>query len=336
MRSYPVISIIIPVYNACEYLDKCIRSVLRQTYTNIEVILINDGSTDKSSELCEWFAQQDDRIKVLHKENEGVSAARNAGINMATGDFIAFVDADDFIFQNMYEEMYDAMERENADLVISGIVFDNGIRRHKFCKSIYAVYDNNSLMEAYLTEPYINHVVWNKLYKKELLREIRFASIRRNEDVMFTVEMLTHVKKAVYLNACYYIQCIRPNSMERSRFDNSDLLLLQAIEFRQMVIQARYPQFYEYVRYDYVKTLMSLMKRILVQHEYKSNKAQYMQLFSELRENMDHFESVEAIKTYESFVKYQHFMKMRYWILGNVRWLKNKIKPIIIWIKQKR
>ena len=113
----PLISVIIPVYNVEEYLDKCIQSVLNQTYHNLQVVLVDDGSKDKSGEICDKYAKLDPRIQVIHQTNAGVSAARNVGLDTALGDYIAFVDGDDWIYQRMYEHLYGLMLQYEADIV---------------------------------------------------------------------------------------------------------------------------------------------------------------------------------------------------------------------------
>ncbi|MFR2551722.1 MAG: glycosyltransferase [Clostridioides difficile] len=117
----PKISIIVPVYNVEKYLEKCVRSILAQTFTDFELILVDDGSLDSSGAMCDQFAEQDQRVKVIHKENGGLSDARNAGIELATGEYLGFVDSDDYIADDMYELLYTNIVKEDADLSICGI-----------------------------------------------------------------------------------------------------------------------------------------------------------------------------------------------------------------------
>lgn len=117
----PKISIIVPVYNVEKYLEKCVRSILAQTFTDFELILVDDGSPDSSGAMCDQFAKQDERVKVIHKENGGLSDARNAGIEIATGEYLGFIDSDDYIADDMYELLYTNIVKEDADLSICGI-----------------------------------------------------------------------------------------------------------------------------------------------------------------------------------------------------------------------
>src|SRR5690625_7031624 len=118
MKERPAISIIVPVYNVNTYLEKCLKSILNQTFTDVEVIVVNDGSTDQSGLICDEYAEKDKRIKVIHQAKKGVSAARNTGINRATGDFIGFVDGDDYIDKSMYENLYQACMETGSSISI--------------------------------------------------------------------------------------------------------------------------------------------------------------------------------------------------------------------------
>ena len=135
-NSFPIISIIVPVFNVGKYLEKCIASIVGQTYTNLEIILIDDGSTDNSSQICDAWAERDSRIRVIHQKNSGVAAVRNKGLQAATGEYIGFVDSDDWITDTMYQDMMDGILLTNADAAFTGFnrVLENGeqiIRQYK-------------------------------------------------------------------------------------------------------------------------------------------------------------------------------------------------------------
>ena len=150
----PKISIIIPIYNLEKYLDKCIKSILNQTFKDFELILVNDGSTDKSGVICDNYKKVDDRIVVIHKENGGTSSARNIGIDIARGKYIGFVDGDDYIHENMYYELYENLIKNNSDISICKFVrvYDNSEMK----------FSNNNLLE----ENYSNIEALKELYKE--------------------------------------------------------------------------------------------------------------------------------------------------------------------------
>ena len=206
------VSIIIPVYNVERYLDRCVESVLRQTYPDFEVLLIDDGSTDHSGTLCDQWAEKDPRVRVTHKENRGVSAARNIGLDSANGEYIAFVDSDDYIAADMVQKLYHALKANHADLSI--------------CRFYFADENGDPLPDKNLDSPIIDevlsgyeaiqklveehgwyyHVVWNKLYRRSLFSEIRFPEgIICGEDAYIAHRLFGNCTRVASIrDACYY------------------------------------------------------------------------------------------------------------------------------------
>ena len=165
------ISVIIPIYNSERYVEKCIRSVMNQTYRNLEIILIDDGSTDNSPCICDMLAQEDLRILVLHKENEGVGKGENLGLKMATGEYIAFVEADDYIVSDMYEQLYEAANKTDADIIKCGFFYNDGILKEE--TSLYAVADEGETFNA-ADRPiiFLHHAsMWAGMYKSKFIKE---------------------------------------------------------------------------------------------------------------------------------------------------------------------
>lgn len=212
-----LVSIIVPVYNAEKFLDRCIESILTQSYKNIEVILVNDGSTDKSSEICDFYSSSDKRIKVIHQNNLGPSVARNKGINNANGKYIQFVDSDDYIEYNMTELLVNEM-RKNIDLVLCG--YRNVYKDDKgklIIKNSNTYKNNNISKNAFLNmfgklfkDYYINYI-WNKLYITDIIRKnnIYFDSkIGWGEDLIFNLSYFNHCNKfSIIENLLYnYVQ----------------------------------------------------------------------------------------------------------------------------------
>ena len=182
-----LISIIVPVYNIENYLDKCIESIVHQTYKNLEILLIDDGSTDHSGKKCDEWAKKDKRIRVIHKKNGGVSSARNIGLEKAKGEYIGFVDGDDFVNKKMYEEMHRQMKKNNADFVICDYnecynQNDNFKDRGKE-NNLIEILDKNGMFDK--VYPYRGYV-WQGLFLKEKLSaEVRFDSTKYvAEDLM--------------------------------------------------------------------------------------------------------------------------------------------------------
>lgn len=213
-----MISVIIAVYNIENYIAKCIESVMNQTYRDLEIILVNDGSTDYSGQICEEYAQKDNRIRVIHKKNGGLGAARNTGLKWAHGEFIAFVDGDDWIENTMYEEMINLAVEKAADLVVCRYrciykehVTDNST------DSVIVFEEPLSMLIKGLEEDekvLIQHAAWNKLYHRKLLGEERFPEGKWYEDVVFSAKILSRVHKGIYLDhALYNYVCEREGSI---------------------------------------------------------------------------------------------------------------------------
>jgi len=211
------ISIIIPVYNSAAYLPECIKSVTGQTYKNLEIILVDDGSTDNSGKLCDMYAETDKRIKVIHKENGGVSEARNTGIKAATAGYIGFVDSDDYIEEDMYEILYGILYSYDADIVECRFykVID-GRKDIENTTGTIEQFDTASALESLISSRKLKVNVYNKIYKRKLLDNIEFPVNKINEDAAWTYKILARAEKLVHCDAVKYYQVIRRQSITQS------------------------------------------------------------------------------------------------------------------------
>lgn len=222
------ISIIVPVYNVEKYLPRCIDSILDQTYTNFECILIDDGSPDRCGEMCDEYAERDKRIIVIHQKNKGVSAARNAGLNVAKGEYVGFVDSDDYIAPEMYQCLVSAIEESNADFSYCAIehIKANGDRYIERA-SIGAVENQLSFVtEALLKDGDVGGAVWNKLFKRKVIRDIRFEeSAKICEDVLFALMCCARISSAVFVQEPLYYYYHRPGSAVRTDRSHSVMSL---------------------------------------------------------------------------------------------------------------
>lgn len=203
----PVISVIVSIYNVQAYVEKSVHSIQNQTYKNLEIILVDDGSTDNSGNICDEFANDDARIKVIHKVNGGLSSARNEGIKVATGEYIAFVDGDDWIDEDMYEGMLSAIVKHDADIAICNYkeISKKGIRDTS--SDDIVVFEGRETLKVFIEEDVnyqIQNAAWNKLYKRSLMGELRFPEGKLFEDIVYTTKLLAGSKRAVYVNKAYY------------------------------------------------------------------------------------------------------------------------------------
>lgn len=202
-----LLSVIVAIYNVQDWLERCVRSILEQTWSNLEIILVDDGSTDGCPALCDRFAREDSRVRVIHKENGGLSDARNAGIEAAEGTYIAFVDGDDWIDRQMYQAMITALEEEDADLCACSYkrIRRDGVMDPSTGKR--TVWEGQDMLAAFLMEKdeyQIQNSAWNKVYKRKLLGELRFPKGKLYEDIVFTTKLLARIRKGVYLDQAFY------------------------------------------------------------------------------------------------------------------------------------
>lgn len=220
----PLISVIVPVYNIEQYIERCLKSIIKQTYVHLEIILVDDGSTDCSGKICDDYSQKDKRIRVIHKNNGGLSDARNVGIDVAQGEYLSFIDGDDFIQKNMIEYLLNKMLTHTADIsVCSYKVVYGGCETDTFPKQSGndIILDSYHAMEAILTtRKYGSVMAWNKLYKRELFEQskIRYPVNRLHEDVFVTYKLYYYSTKIVYSDIPLYFYYQRHDSITGKGF----------------------------------------------------------------------------------------------------------------------
>ena len=210
IRREPLVSIVIPVYNVEKYLRQCLDSVIMQTYRSLEILIIDDGSTDTSGEICDEYGAIDNRVKVFHTENRGLSASRNIGLDNASGEYIAFIDSDDWYDEDAIYMSIEVAEKSNADIVCFQYAreYDDvsnvqKINRHKegHRKPIITEYTEESILEEYCFGSSIKEVSWNKIYKKFIFSDIRYPEERFYEDIVTTHKLLRKAKKVTCVSS---------------------------------------------------------------------------------------------------------------------------------------
>lgn len=202
-----LISVIVPVYNMENYLERCVNSILQQTYKRLEIILVDDGSTDASPAMCDAFAKKDGRIKVVHKENGGLSDARNAGLRVATGSYIGYVDSDDWIEHGMYEKMYTACVENDAQLCVCRYFCEYADRTEGGGTGECVPLTRDALLKIYIgghPQYVIYNSVWSKLFARSLVEDMVFPKGRNSEDITYTTKAFCRLRSAVYLDECLY------------------------------------------------------------------------------------------------------------------------------------
>lgn len=239
----PKLSIIVPVYKVEAFLDKCVESILAQTYKDYELILVDDGSPDRCGDMCEAWAKKDDRILVIHKDNGGLSDARNAGINVARGDYIGFVDSDDYIKPDMFEVLVNNLEENGADISMCGYadVYVDGIRKESNDRKVY-IWNQKEAIHQILLGKLLSVHAWVKLYKRFLFSSIRYPKGKISEDAYIIMDLMSLAKKSVFTpySAYYYVH--RGESINTSKYTKIDLTRIEAHEKNLNIIREQYPE----------------------------------------------------------------------------------------------
>lgn len=215
----PKLSIVVPVYKVEPYIHKCVDSILSQTFSDFELILVDDGSPDKCGVICDEYARKDNRIIVIHQDNNGVSAARNIGLNSARGKYISFIDPDDWIDSDMYDECLEYMESNNLDVCVFDVCEVNKTRRfikYKFEKNI--IFQDKEALEKILIDE-IDNSPCNKIYKSKTWKNVRFPIGRRFEDVATIYKTFYNAERVGYLRKAYYFYLKREGSAIALSFD---------------------------------------------------------------------------------------------------------------------
>lgn len=243
-----LVSIVIPVYKVEEYIDKCIESVTKQSYTDIEIILVDDGSPDKCGKICEKWAKEDDRIKVIHKKNGGLSDARNEGINVAKGKYITFIDSDDYVQQNYVEYLCQLMKKYDSDIscCLAQIFYEDGKVSKIENEVIEECLTSEDAFREMLYERKLTNSAWAKLYKIDLFNGVRYPKGKLYEDMFTTYKLIMKSKKIAISNDRKYYYLIRSNSIigsinplkQKDMLDAAEEMYRYANEYVPSVVEA--------------------------------------------------------------------------------------------------
>ncbi|WP_407856661.1 glycosyltransferase family 2 protein [Enterococcus hailinensis] len=265
------ISIIVPVYKVEKYLEKCVDSILAQTFTDFELILVDDGSPDNSGTICDEYAKKDPRVKVIHKENGGLSSARNAGINIAKGKYLGFIDSDDYIADDMYEILYKNIVKYNADIssieLISVYNDQFSLKRHS---STVKVLNQEQVMRSVLEGTCFYAYAWNKLYRRELFETIRFPQGRTFEDAFIIMKLLSISKKFVVSNLEKYYYVRHKNSIMGSNFSKKTFDVIDAWKENKNDVLRLYPELADSYRKRTCWSYFFVLDKALLSREYNN------------------------------------------------------------------
>lgn len=268
-----LISIIVPVYNVEKYIEQCLESLINQSYRNLEILLIDDGSTDKSGEICDNYSEKDNRIRVIHKTNGGLSDARNTGLDIARGAYIGFVDSDDYIALEMYEQLYKLCEKYNADLAAARFIEFDGTRLDNldFTNDI-VVLKNNEMLGLHIKgygDYEVSFSVWDRLYRKDIIGKIRFPKGRCYEDIMFTTQIFARAKLCVYFDKPLYYYRVRADSISKKDFYTTEGITQRVMDDQIPFLKERIKylkeigldEWSDICRLQYYETLLAYLNR---------------------------------------------------------------------------
>lgn len=237
------ISIIVPIYNVEKYLNRCIESIVNQTYQNLEIILVDDGSPDQCSEICDQWALKDSRIKVIHKKNGGLSDARNKGMEIASGDYIGFVDSDDWLHKNALEILLLFMQESQVDIVecksssVERYVQDEIVLKNqiKSCR-----YSTETALSRLILEKPLKQTVWNKLYRRKLIEQIPFEVGKYHEDEYWTYQIFAKAKEILFIDVILYYYFQRCDSIMGNEFSMKRMDAIEGRYNRFKFLQTNY------------------------------------------------------------------------------------------------
>lgn len=287
-----IISVIVPVYNVEKYLNKCVDSIVNQTYKNLEIILVDDGSPDNCPKICDEYAKKDNRIKVIHKENGGLSDARNKGIEVATGKYIGFVDSDDWIDKDMYKVLYENLTRYKADISCCDLirVKDGNINNGQLKKfnSEIEVFDIDEYMKIFFkidTQECVYYAV-NKLYKRELIDKELYPKGLTSEDVEGTCKVLLKCKKIVNINYPYYYYYQNENSITGRKFSEKDLDLIKIWDHVVEICKESKSEYLEMAKFNRNRIDYTLLMRMALQLSYNEIVNDYYEIEKNLIQNL--------------------------------------------------
>ena len=307
-----LISLIIPVYKVEKYSEKCIQSVINQTYENLQIILVDDGSPDNCGKICDEYAKKDHRIEVIHKSNGGLSDARNKGLEIAKGEYIGFVDSDDYIEADMYEVLYNLLKQYNADVSICNFYTvsqgkisiknaDNGINE----------YNRIEILKEILLDKNIQSYAWNKLYKKELFDEIKYPIRKKYEDIGTTFYLFEKCNKIVVTSEPEYYYLKRADSLVNNVTESTILDYTEIIIQRYLYIKQNIKELRKYNNYYLAKTLITAHNDIEnlenisegMQQRYKKLYELVLEIIKSNSKDIDELFSEEQKSALENLIK---------------------------------
>ena len=315
-----LLSIVVPVYNVEKYLDRCVESIVNQTYTNLEIILVDDGSPDRCPWMCDEWVQKDSRIRVIHKQNGGAADSRNVGIEVAKGTYIAFVDSDDYIALNMYEIMIEAMQRNASQIACCA---RNVIKKNEIievhCINGESVFNSAEAIRNMLLGEIIDESPCDKVYEKRLFQSIRFPNAEINEDIVVMPLLIDACQRIVHVGVPLYNYWQNSESVTRSSYSPKKRIMLKHLDDLEKHLKEKHREllpYFDSLQCRYCQSVLYLLlDNAMIYREYRADYEEFYQRFkksfkknNKLRNN----KMTEIIKGYLIYYKIYYYL---HWII---------------------
>ncbi|MBQ6848087.1 MAG: glycosyltransferase [Clostridia bacterium] len=283
--STPKISVIVPVYKVEKYLDKCVDSIINQTFTDIEILLVDDGSPDICGKMCDDWVKKDSRIKVIHKENGGLSDARNAGFEASVGEYVIFIDSDDFIEYNMLEVLYTLVTEHSADISVCGICnCYETYQQPQYPKDEILVLNGEEALKEVLRGERMPGGVVTRLIRRDLLNNHKFIVGKTYEDAFFTPRLFLSAKKIAVTTKSYYYYWHRNDSITTLPFNQKAMDVVDAYNYTYQIVEKECPQLEDLALFRIQWANFIVLDRMLLVDHYK-NLPQYRDVVKYLKKN---------------------------------------------------
>ena len=298
----PVISVIVPIYNVEEYLNRCVESIVNQTYQNLEIILVDDGSPDNCPRMCEDWVSKDNRIKVIHKENGGLSDARNAGMKIVTGEYISFIDSDDWIDRKTFSLVMEKIIAAKAQIGAFNIISVDSDSFTPDLSDEYELLNSEQAIENTIDDTGVKTVAWNKVYHKNVLQGLTFPKGKLHEDEFFSYRALDRAERIVFLHRQCYYYFQRPTSI-MGQYNVRHLDMLDGVKGRMEFVKDRYPNLYCKAKLSFSMCCL-FQYEALCKHKDVDPSGEYRQKVKQLRRSVNIFK--EDVKGLDKNIALYH------------------------------
>lgn len=287
MNMNNLISVIVPIYNVGEYLERCVNSIIMQSYSNIEIILVDDGSIDNCPEICDRYKNEDSRIKVIHKMNGGLSDARNAGLNISAGEYIAFVDGDDWIQKDMLQILHQKLLQNQAQIASCGIqlVYSDG-KKKKYINPKEKNYTRDEAAKEILIGDRIDVSACNKLYSRYIFEDLRYPVGENHEDVAIILQIIRKVERLCTVEYIGYNYFQRNGSISNTKSRANIINMLEHAENICEFVDENFTYLIPYANTYYCDVVISILKNILIEKKYPASKDETQHYFELLKKRL--------------------------------------------------